>query len=66
MPTNAVALASIEKQFQASKDADFQSDALALLALSRRPKIQEQLIRLISSKNPVHLQVAAIESLPKN
>jgi putative heme-binding domain-containing protein len=37
---------------------------LALLALSRSPKIQEQLIRLISSKNPVHLQVAAIKSLP--
>jgi putative heme-binding domain-containing protein len=64
MPSNAVALAAIDKQFQASKDADFQSDALALLALSRSPKIQEQLIRLISSKNPVHLQVAAIKSLP--
>jgi putative heme-binding domain-containing protein len=65
MPSSRIALSKIEKQFQASKDAGFQSDALALLALSRSPKIHEQLIRLISSKNPVHLQVAAIESLPK-
>jgi putative heme-binding domain-containing protein len=64
MPSSTLTLAAIDKQFQASKDADFQSDALALLALSRSPKIQEQLIRLISSKNPVHLQVAAIKSLP--
>jgi len=65
MPSGSTALQNIEKQFQASKDASFQGDALALLALSDSPKIHEQLIRLISSKNPVHLQVAAIQSLPK-
>jgi putative membrane-bound dehydrogenase-like protein len=64
LPKNTTQFALVEQRFNQSKDAQFQRDALSLLALRGDAKTQATLIHYLSSKSPVHLQLGAVESLP--
>ena len=64
LPKNAPQFALVEQRFRQSKDAQFQQDALSMLALRGDAKTQSTLIQYVSSKSPMHLQLGAIESLP--
>jgi len=65
LPKNNAIIAEGNKKASASANKELQASSLKLAALSKTPAIEAQLVGLLKQKNPEHLQVAAITSLPK-
>ena len=66
LPAKSTQFGQLEQRFNQSKDAQFQKDALSLLALRGDAKFRSNLVHYVSSDSPTHLQVGAIESFTEN
>jgi putative heme-binding domain-containing protein len=65
LPKNNAIIAEGSKKASVSANKELQASSLKLVALAKTPAVEAQLVNLLSQKNPEHLQVAAITSLPK-
>ena len=65
LPKNTAIIAEGSKKASVSANKELQAGSLKLVALAKTPAVEAQLVSLLSQKNPEHLQVAAITSLPK-
>jgi putative heme-binding domain-containing protein len=65
LPKNKSIITEGGKKASVSSNKELQASSLKLTALAKNPAVEAQLVSLLSQKNPEHLQVAAITSLPK-